>query len=209
MAIQYPIPQGLNETWVGAQDWLSKLLGNVLDPNQQAQPPQFQGMPAPPQSLPEQMAAMVMQGSPKEAYESGIVGMGSMPLSSKTKDIWYHGGKNPLIERGNILFTTSNRDAAEWYAKSRYSKPGKVYEVDANLNNPANADIVENIVNKLGIKKSEIPANSPFHGENPVDYLYVPRVKEYMEKQGYDGYSDWDVFLNQEIPIRVLFKRGK
>lgn len=81
MAIQYPIPEELNQTWAGAQDWLKNLLGNVFDPNQQTQPPAIPGMQAPPQSLPELMAGMVMQGGPKEAYESGMVGMGPMPLA--------------------------------------------------------------------------------------------------------------------------------
>ena len=80
MALQFPIPEELNQTWGGARNWLTDMLGNIFDPNRQTYPPAFQGMQAPPQSLPELMASMAIVGTPKDAYESGILGMGPMPL---------------------------------------------------------------------------------------------------------------------------------
>lgn len=85
MALQFPIPEGLNQTWGGARNWLTDLLGNIFDPNRQTQPPAFQGMQAPPQSLPEQMAGMIMEQTPAQALQSGMIGMGPMPLKVITE----------------------------------------------------------------------------------------------------------------------------
>lgn len=94
MALQFPIPEGLNQTWGGARNWLTDLLGNIFDPNRQTQPPAFQGMQAPPQSLPEQMAGMIMEQTPAQALQSGIIGMGPMPLITKEGKTWLKNAKN-------------------------------------------------------------------------------------------------------------------
>jgi hypothetical protein len=54
MAAIYPIPESLNQNWKGVQDWLQKTLGDYAP-------------------------GLLMPKTPKDAYESGIPGMGVMP----------------------------------------------------------------------------------------------------------------------------------
>jgi hypothetical protein len=75
MAIKYPIPEKLSQNWTEATDWLTRLLGNVFDPNRNASPPNIQGMdvgpmPGPPQSLPELISILLMG---KPIAKQGII----------------------------------------------------------------------------------------------------------------------------------------
>ena len=115
MATKYAIPQGLNQTWGGATDWLTRALGGIFDPRGQTQPPNIQGMeagpmPGPPQSLTELMASMVMQGGPKEAYESGIVGMGPMPAYMLRTRAHWHDPKALWIDNIELTSPTEGKE---------------------------------------------------------------------------------------------------
>jgi hypothetical protein len=54
VAAIYPIPESLNQNWKGVQDWLQKEFGDYAP-------------------------GLLMPKTPKDAYESGIPGMGVMP----------------------------------------------------------------------------------------------------------------------------------
>lgn len=172
MAIQFPIPQGLNENWQGAQDWLTGLLGNIFDPNKQTQPPALPGMQTQPQSLPELMAQGLMagQGTPKEAYESGIMGMGPMPLGvpnykNPLKSIWNDEalkvfGKtyDPkeagyLLRKGQLVdFSGRNKGAGESARGQRYLDHRDIWQIGENLGEPV--DMVSFMDNANAIRMS-------------------------------------------------------
>jgi hypothetical protein len=218
MAIQYPIPQGLNETWTGAQNWLTRLFGNTFDPNQQTQPPAMSGIQAPPQSLPELMAGMIMQGGPKEAYESGMIGMGPMPT-----DILYHGTSAPFNKfnltrlgkgAGTMgvpgVYFTSDKNLAKTFAKVQQVgvpyKP-RIIHSDIDTSKLYEMDITEliafgdgGIVNKFTDDKGKKLSNS-------------------LIKQGYEGIKikpatskiDSDFGLQGEFnnPQYIIFNPSK
>lgn len=48
-----------------------------------------------------------------------------------------------------------------------------------------------------------IRENSPYDGENLNDWIYVPKVREQLIKEGYDGLEASDVFSNYEIDIII------
>jgi len=68
---------------------------------------------------------------------------------------------------------------------------------------------VDKIVNKSGAwsiseeQTKPIRDNSPYDGENLNDWIYVPKVREQLIKESYDGLEASDVFSNHEIDIII------
>lgn len=129
MPISYPIPEQLNQTWGGARNWLTELLGNIFDPNQQTQPPAFQGMQEPPKSLPELMASMAINQTPRDAYEGGIMGAGMMPLLVKMSPIEYWKQSTLLTNHQTPFLTAEGRLTNPWVphgeTTANYLMPGR------------------------------------------------------------------------------------
>jgi hypothetical protein len=80
MPVNYAIPEGLSDAWDSARKKLYELIGNALDPRENSLPPAFGGLEGQrPTGLPGMIAGGIMPETPKDAYESGIIGMGPMP----------------------------------------------------------------------------------------------------------------------------------
>ena len=137
----------------------------------------------------------------------------------------YHGTGNVI--KGPIrepAFFTSDKSGAEWYAKNRGDGPPTIHKAILNIKNPLD------ISNKEGAMKlikhaedagvhvnvkdpgngepwefysNEISNHSPYDGESPQDLLYVPKVRDALQKAGHDGVFLHDTLENTAIPTWI------
>tara|TARA_R110000744_G_C18881051_1_gene506640 strand:+ start:33 stop:509 length:477 start_codon:yes stop_codon:yes gene_type:complete len=126
----------------------------------------------------------------------------------------YHGGKEWEGEPRHPLFFTENREGAEWYARERGGDTPTLQTADlTSFKKPANIDdIIESsrgMVDSYVDKKygneiwDEITQHSPYDGTNPLDLLYIPRIRDALREKGFDGVSINDVLSNTEIPTHI------
>lgn len=179
MAIQFPIPEGLSEIWSGGRKWLIDALGNVLDPNKLAQPPIFQGMeagpmPGPPQTLPQMIASGIMPETPKEAYESGIIGMGPMPAELATN---YRTPEAIQALRRAMAAENRARGAVKW---SQESNPATILQAEKNIVSKEVPDIPDGEFDALKLILGKYPKKTVYENVEryaPIgeaNYLYNP-----------------------------------
>ena len=126
----------------------------------------------------------------------------------KESEIWYRGQATgtTLSEDKPIFFTRDSNDA-EWFKNERQveGKGGEIHAASIKLSNPAHLRDLMAVVNETKSTAEDIQSNSPYDGENIVDYLYVPKVREELKKKGFDGFVGFDTLENKSIEIAVPF----
>lgn len=129
---------------------------------------------------------------------------GAAPLNMKAptpEETWFHGGSPDFRDSSAPVFLTRQREGAEWFADER---GGAVNSTQVGAKNPArNADL-EEAVRETGATEEDIKANSPYDGANPLDYIYVPRVQEYLRAKGFDSVLASDTLETSEIDALVV-----
>jgi hypothetical protein len=120
----------------------------------------------------------------------------------------YHGTSRADIGwktlKYGVFWTTNSKEDAAFY---KQSDEGFVVELELDLKNAANEIDLAEAVKAVGARPEEIDENSPYESvdQNPNDYIYVPRVREELQRRGFDGYRGWDVMTNYEIQAFVPF----
>lgn len=139
----------------------------------------------------------------------------------------YHCG--PVIDgQLNIpAFFTTDRAGAEWYLTERGDGKWSVVEATISFKKPFviedrdSAMAFIDIASGAGIavtvnedeygwefSSPEIGKNSPDDdGTNYLHLLYIPAMREQLQKQGYDGVRAWDALENTEIPAYIAISR--
>ena len=131
-----------------------------------------------------------------------------MPEPEGVPGVWFHGRRGEaLFEEGVPAFFTSDYQGAKWYAHERgdFGEEPRIYRAHLDIRNPASHDDLLRAVERAGATVEDVAAHSPYDGDNDLDYLYVPTVRDELERMGFDGYQGWDVLTNYEIPIVVAF----
>jgi hypothetical protein len=117
--------------------------------------------------------------------------------------ILYHGGNLRPGRQDRPLFLTASKYGAEWFVSER---GGSLWEVAKPKNlRAATLDQLLTVCDALGVEQREIPANSPYSGDNVVDLVYVPRVRRALEKAGCNALICWDALENSDIPTLVVW----
>lgn len=120
--------------------------------------------------------------------------------------VYYHGRGGPVhFDEGKPAWFTDDKEAAKWYAYERGSGTPTIYSARLTFTKSAPYRVLEKVVDELGLDDSAISANSPYYGENPNDYIYVPAVQRRLEELGYDAFHAWDVLTNEEVPVTVVW----
>jgi hypothetical protein len=121
---------------------------------------------------------------------------------------WYHGRRGEInFDPSRPAFFTREREGANWYAHERGARQDDptVGVFKLSIQHPARVRDLMQAVEELGVTEEDVAANSAYGGENYVDYLYVPEVREHLESKGFDGYTGWDVLDQGDIQIAVPF----
>lgn len=143
----------------------------------------------------------------------------------------YHGSSQPIV--GPIkapAFFTTDKSGAEWYAKNRGDSTPTIHKAMLNIKNPLD------ISNKQGAMKlidhardagvhvnvndpgngepwefysKDISQHSPYDGESPQDLLYVPKVRDALQKAGHDGVFLHDTLSNSTIPTWIPLDKNQ
>lgn len=161
-------------------------------------------------------------GIPESFSGTKVLGSDGRPT------VVYHGtGAKDFAEYTTPAFFTPDKQGAEWYAKNREDVGGneRIEEVYLNIKNPLDATgksgaltLVE-IAEKAGVKTNfmdgpdgwevfipEVSKYSPYDGTNYIDALYIPKVREALISEGYDGVFLLDTLSNDSIPTWVALK---
>lgn len=159
---------------------------------------------------------------PESFNGTKVVGVDGTPA------IVYHGtGAKYFSEYNPPAFFTSDKDGADWYMKNREETGGsaRIDEVYLDIKNPlmagdkAGAIELVKIAEKAGVKTNftdgpdgwevympEVSKYSPYDGTNYVDALYIPKVRDALIAEGYDGVFLYDTLSNDAIPTWVALK---
>jgi hypothetical protein len=112
-------------------------------------------------------------------------------------------------------FFTTDPEAAHWFAVDRGgSEPGTLLQVELDIRRPASqSDLIEAAlaagVAMMGDPQEgdfyapEIRKHSPYEGTNPLDLVYIPKVRAALKRRGFDGVHAWDLLGNTEIDTWV------
>ncbi len=73
----------------------------------------------------------------------------------------------------------------------------------------AGPDDLLRAITGTGMTAEDVAAHGPYDGDNLLDFLYLPMVRQALEWLGFDGYRGWDVLTNYEVPVVVAFHLGQ
>jgi len=146
-------------------------------------------------------------------------------------ETYYHGRRGKIIfDEDKPMFFAKDKETADWYSDARGKGESNILETDLDIKKPfklySKKDAFKfiEIIKRAGFdividyKKVgwDIPQkytqpvrdHSPYDGENLIDWIYVPKVKDQLKKEGYDGILAYDILGNKEIEIAIpFFKR--
>jgi len=136
--------------------------------------------------------------------------------------VLYHG--TGVDNRGTFkmpAFFTSAPHGANWYAQERGDNP-HIAPVHLSMKNPLNATSKEgafkliDFAKKAGVHTEvkdsthgwsfhsrDIPKHSPYDGDHHLDLLYIPAVRNALQKAGHDGVIASDPLGSDEIPTYI------
>jgi len=137
----------------------------------------------------------------------------------------YHGSGGVFRKPKMPAFFTDDIRAASWFSYEHGDGPPMIYEAMLDISNPLDARTKEGmfaffeIASRAGVSietsessrswtfySKDISRYSPSDGYNPVDLMYIPKVRRALERDGYDGLVAWDALGNKEIlaflPVR-------
>lgn len=133
---------------------------------------------------------------------------GRVIANTTAEPLYYHGRRGPAnFVEGRPAFFTTDRTGARWYAHERgdFALEPRIHTARLHVHHPAGPDDLDAVIAAIGATADDVVAHSPYDGDNPHDFLYVPTIRDELEQQGFDGYRGWDVLTNGEIPITVPF----
>lgn len=125
---------------------------------------------------------------------------------------WYHGRRGEhTFDPSRPAFFARERDGAGWYAHERGKDDAEpnIGEYRLDIKKPARLRDLMAAVGKLGVTDKDIQQHSPYGGENEIDYLYVPEVRDALKAGGFDGFVGWDTLSNSDLQIAVPFSTGQ
>jgi ppGpp synthetase/RelA/SpoT-type nucleotidyltranferase len=125
---------------------------------------------------------------------------------------WYHGRRGEhTFDPNRPAFFAREREGAGWYAHERGQDDAEptIGEYKLDIKKPARLRDLMAVVNKLGVTDADIQRHSQYEGENDVDYLYVPEVREALKAGGFDGFVGWDTLSNGDLQIAVPLSTGQ
>ena len=141
--------------------------------------------------------------------------------------VLYHGGTRLIGPARVPFFMTAERDGAEWFSQDRGDGAGEITPVHASIQNPFMLDAAEDVRAFVRLAReagAEIDAtldettdgwefhsptiaeHSDNEGTNPLDLVYVPAVREALERAGYDGVAGYDTLENTDIRVFVALR---
>jgi ppGpp synthetase/RelA/SpoT-type nucleotidyltranferase len=126
----------------------------------------------------------------------------------KEDEPWYHGRRGEhTFDPSRPAFFAREREGAGWYAheRGRDDAQPNIGEYRLDIKKPARLRDLMAVVDKLGVTDEDIQQHSVYEGENDVDYLYVPKVREALKAGGFDGFVGWDTLSNGDLQIAVPF----
>ena len=124
----------------------------------------------------------------------------------------WHGSSRPLSHFRAPAFFADDPKAARWFATERSSSgSGVLMEVDLDIRRPAGTADLISAARKAGVEITEDPyfeapeisEHSPYEGSNPLDLVYIPRVRDELRRQGCDGVRAWDLLESSEVLVWV------
>ena len=124
----------------------------------------------------------------------------------------WHGSSRPLSRFRAPAFFADDPKAARWFATERSSSgSGVLMEVDLDIRRPAGTADLISAARKAGVEITEDPyfeapeisEHSPYEGSNPLDLVYIPRVRDELRRQGFDGVRAWDLLESSEVLVWV------
>jgi hypothetical protein len=143
----------------------------------------------------------------------------SKELSQQAKkegyELVYHGDRNQPMQEGytpwasaNLpLFTSTDPEAASWYGEPRplFVRANKIASYE-DMIAAARRVGVEGTYGQRGEQANipEVRQNSQYEGYNENDLLYIPRVREELQRQEFDAVRVWDQLERDEVDALVV-----
>lgn len=122
------------------------------------------------------------------------------------KKTWYHGRRGPATFSGDRPSFFTDKESAEWFAFERGSGQPTIYAVDVQYKKAASLADLEDATMEAQVAPEDISKHSSYEGDdNFNDYLYVPAVRQALERAGFDAYIGWDQLENDEVKILVVW----
>jgi len=124
----------------------------------------------------------------------------------------WHGSSRPLTRFRAPAFFADDPKAARWFATERSSSgSGVMMEVELDIRNPAGTADLISAARSAGVEVTEYPyfeasevsEHSPYDGSNPLDLVYIPRVRHELRRQGFDGVRAWDLLESSEVLVWI------
>lgn len=135
------------------------------------------------------------------------VGGGYAAPSKEEESRFYNGGVIRGYRGGSgkfhpdrPMFFAMQPHHARWYAQK---SDGVVAAAHVAIHKPARVKDVLDAAQAVGSDAKTIQEHSPYGGDNPLDHLYVPAVREELKRRGHDGVIDWDALGNEEVLAAV------
>ena len=128
--------------------------------------------------------------------------------------VWHGTGSTFRTPRAPAFFTTS-REGAAWFARERSEDGvGRVVQFQIDVARPANRDDLLRVARDAGVEMEEDPyfyapeiqKHSRYGGDNPLDLVYIPRVRQALLKAGFDGVRAWDLLESSEIEAWITLR---
>ncbi len=128
--------------------------------------------------------------------------------------VWHGTGHTFHVPRAPAFFTTS-REGAAWFARERSEDgTGRVVQFQIEVSRPATKDDLIRVARDAGVQMEEDPyfyapeirKHSRYGGDNPLDLVYIPRVRQALLKAGFDGVRAWDLLEADEIEAWITLR---
>lgn len=142
-------------------------------------------------------------------------GFVSEPIPApKPGERWYHGreqGADRQFVPGRVAFLTRDRKAAEWFTHGG----GDVTAHTVDAGNPARVRDLQDVLKAQGYDvmgdgtdpalAERIAASSPYDGTNLTDAIYVPAVRNELQRRGFDSLLISDPLENGDHEVLVVW----
>lgn len=127
----------------------------------------------------------------------------------------WHGSARALQQFRAPAFFADDRKAARWFAVERAgAEPGALMEVELDIRHPATSADLIRAAKAIGVAVVETPyfeapevsRYAPYDGSNPLDLVYIPKVRAELLKRGFDGVRGWDLLEADEIEVWITLR---
>lgn len=137
--------------------------------------------------------------------------------SGSTMRAW-HGSSRPITSLRIPAFLADEPTHARWFAIERRVTPaGFLNEFELDVHHPARTDDLIDAAQAAGVdletepyfEAPEISEHSPYEGSNPLDLVYIPRVRDELRRRGFDSVRAWDLLERDEIQVWIILDPGQ